>query len=119
MEAAPHLVQFDMSINLTTIMGIVVWLITLAVAWTKFGGRMDMLELRIGNVEKAIESIAETLKALNENKTQMALVQQTLTSLQREHSTLYETVESLRRGEGFITGPRRGNIQGEYSRASS
>lgn len=97
--------------------GVIVWVITITVAWTKFGGRIDMLELRITNVERAIESIATTLAALTKNETSMALMQQSLTSMQKELSTLHETVELMRRGEGFITGPRRGNIEGEWSRA--
>lgn len=114
---AASFVQFDMSINLTTILGVLVWMITLAIAWTKFGNRIDLLELRVQNVETAIASIAKTLESLNDNKTQLALIQQTLASVQKDHSTLHETVELMRRGEGFITGPRRGNIEGEWSRA--
>lgn len=114
MNPEPHFVSFDMSINLTTIIGIAVWLVTLAVAWTKFGGRIDMIELRVKNVEDAIRTIAETLAMFNKNETQLALIQQTLATLQKDHVMLHETVELLRRGEGFITGPRRGNIEGAY-----
>lgn len=109
--------QLDLSINLTTIIGIVVWIVTLAIAWSKFGNRIDMLELRVQNVEKAIASIAETLASFNKNETQLALMQQSITAIQAQQATLHETVELMRRGEGFITGPRRGNLQGEYSRS--
>lgn len=114
--AAAGPVVFDFTLNLTTIMGIVIWLITLAVAWTKFGGRMDLLELRVSNVEKALDKIADALTKFGLNEKSLILIQEQLSSLQKDHATLHETVERLRVGEGFIAGPRRGNIQGEYSR---
>lgn len=109
-------VAFDFTINLTTIIGVIVWLVTLAVAWTKFGGRMDMLELRVSNVEKALDKIATAIGLFGSNEKSLIVMQEQITTIQRDLSTLHETVERLRVGEGFIAGPRRGNVQGEYSR---
>jgi len=108
--------QFDFTINLTTILGIIVWLVTLAIAWSKFGGRIDMLEFRVTNIEKAVEKIATTLVLLQSNEKQIIVMSEHVASIQKEFATLHATVEQLRRGEGYVTGPRRGNIEGEYSR---
>ena len=118
MNGAVGPVAFDFTINLTTILGVVVWLVTLAIAWTKFGGRLDLLELRVSNVEKALDKIATALTLFGTNEKTLVLLQEQLSTLQRDLSTLHETVERLRVGEGFISGPRRGNVQGEYSRVS-
>lgn len=103
--------------NLITIsFGTIIWIITLAVAWTKFGGRMDMLEFRVKLVEDTLEKIATVLEKFTANEKEMALLKQEVAALQVEYSTLHSTVEGLRRGEGFIQGPRRGNIDGEHTR---
>lgn len=111
---------FDATIsagNLITILfGAIVWVITLAVAWTKFGGRMDMLEFRVKLVEDALERIAIILEKFSTNEKEVALLKQEVSALQVDYSTLHSTVEGLRKGEGFIQTPRRGNVDGEYSR---
>lgn len=106
--------QLDLSINLTTIVGIIVWLVTLAIAWTKFGGRIDMLELRVSNIEKAMEKIANSLETFQNNEKMLLLMEQQVATVQKQHAALNETVEMLRRGEGWITGPRRHSVEGEY-----
>lgn len=111
---------FDATISagnlITIVFGAVVWAITLAVAWTKFGGRMDMLEFRVELVEKTLVRIAEVLEKFNVNEREVALMKQEVSALQVDYSTLHATVEGLRRGEGFIQAPRRANIDGEYTR---
>lgn len=103
--------------NLITILfGAIIWVITLAVAWTKFGGRMDMLEFRVRLVEDALEKIAAVLEKFTDNQKEMALLKQEVVALQENYVTLHSTVEGLRKGEGFIQTPRRGNVDGEYSR---
>jgi hypothetical protein len=111
---------FDPSINagnlITILFGAIIWVVTLAVAWTKFGGRMDMLELRVELVEKTLERIAAVLEKFSTNEKEFALLKQEVSALQMDYSTLHSTVEGLRRGEGFIQNPRRGNVDGEYKR---
>lgn len=111
---------FDPTINagniITILFGVVIWAVTLAVAWTKFGGRMDMLEFRVGLVETALEKIADVLEKFSTNERDVALLKQEVSALQVDYSTLHSTVEGLRKGEGYIQQPRRGNIDGEYKR---
>ncbi|MDI3563570.1 hypothetical protein [Bradyrhizobium sp. Arg816] len=111
---------FDPTINagnlITIVLGVVIWTVTLAVAWTKFGGRMDMLEFRVGLVEDALGKIAAVLDKFSANEREVALLKQEVSALQVDYSTLHATVEGLRKGEGFIQNPRRSNIDGEYKR---
>ena len=69
---------FDLSINagnlITILFGAIIWVVTLAVAWTKFGGRMDMLEFRVELVEKTLERIAEVLEKFSVNEKEVALL---------------------------------------------
>lgn len=112
---------FDSTISagnlITIVSGALLWAITLAVAWTKFGGRMDMLEFRVELVEKTLVRIADVLEKFNVNEREVALLKQEVSALQLDYSTLHATVEGLRKGEGFIQAPRRGNVDGEYSRS--
>ena len=109
-------VAVDLSINLTTIIAIVVWLVTVAVAWAKFGGRLDMLEFRVTRMEEALSRIASVLEKQNMNERQLIIIGEQVATVQKDHATLHEVVEALRRGDGYITGPRRANLDGEYSR---
>lgn len=101
---------------ITIVFGGIIWIITLAVAWTKFGGRMDILEFRVKLVEDALKMIAALLEKFTTNEREVALLKQEVSALQVDYSTLHSTVEGLRKGEGFIQAPRRGNVDGEYSR---
>lgn len=111
---------FDASISagnlITIISGIVLWTITIAIAWTKFGGRMDMLEWRVKAVEDTLERITTVLEKFTTNETELALLKQHVAAIQTDLTTLHETVEGLRKGEGFIQSPRRSNMDGEYKR---
>jgi len=109
-------VVIDTTINLPVVFGVIVWLVTIIVAWTKFGGRIDIIELRVSHMEKTLETIANTLELFQSNEKTLMTIQLQLASMQKDHSVLYETVEQLRRGDGWITGPRRGNMEGEYKR---
>lgn len=111
---------FDTSISagnlITILIGVVVWVITLTVAWTKFGGRMDMIEFRVLRVEETLERIATVLEKFSNSEKDMALMKRDVSALQLDFATLNATVEGLRKGEGFIQAPRRANVDGEYLR---
>jgi predicted PurR-regulated permease PerM len=114
-----HEVTFDPTINivslLTLLIGGVVWLITIVIAWTKIDRRIDKIDFRVDLVEKTLEKISNTLDLMTKNNTQIALMAQELTALHLSHTTLNKTVEDLRRGTGWITSSRD-SITGEYSR---
>ena len=112
--------MLDTTINLgsvlTMVFGLVVWMITIAVAWTKFGSRMDMLEFRVKLMEDTLAAIKQVLEKFNTNEKDTALLKVEVAALHVDFAELNKTVEGLRRGEGFIQAGRRANVDGEYSR---
>lgn len=106
----------DMGSILTMVFGTVVWAITIAIAWTKFGSRMDMLEFRVKLVEDTLLSIKVILEKFSSSEKAVALLQVEVAGLHADVAALLVTIEGLRRGEGYIQSPRRGNVDGEYSR---
>lgn len=113
-------VQFETTINLGNIItifsGLIVWGITFAIAWTKFGNRIDMLDFRVELMEKVLDKIAVAIDKFTTNEKELALVKQQTAALELNFATLHKTVELLRAGNGWITNPRRGNVDGEYKR---
>ena len=112
-------IVFDGTINLGNILTIVfggaIWMITLAVAWTKFGGRMDMLEFRVDLLEKTLEGIKSILEKFVAQETELKLIKAAQVAQQLEIANLQRTIEGLRRGKGFINdGTRNGLAEEEY-----
>lgn len=104
--------------NLITIASMVaLWLITLAVAWTKFGGRMDMLEFRIKLMEDTLVRVAQVLEKFTASEKELLLLKTEVTALQADYTTLNVTVEELRRGKGWIQSGRYYGVDGEYPRS--
>lgn len=105
-------VVFDNTVNLgnvlTMVFGAVVWAITLAIAWTKLGGRIDLLQLRVTLLEKVLERIALVLDKFTTNETEVRLMKAQIVALETQYTTLHQTVEDLRRGKGWINDDRGG-----------
>ena len=110
-------IVFDGTINLgnilTMIFGAIVWTITLALAWSKLGGRITMLEFKADLVDKALINIAKVLEKFTTNEIEVRLLRQQVNALELQHAALFNLVEGLRRGEGYVN-ERRGNVEGEY-----
>lgn len=104
---------FDPTINVGNIVTIIIGIVTLTIAWVKLGGRLDMLEFRVNAMEDTLKRIAELIEKQVANEKQIALLHQEVTAVATQHTTLYATVEGMRRGEGFVIA-RRGNLEGEY-----
>lgn len=117
MSGGTGTIVFDGTINLgnilTMIFGAIVWSITLALAWSKLGGRITMLEFRTNLIEKALEQIADVLKKFTANEKEVALLKQQIAALELQHAALLSVVEGMRRGEGFVN-QRRVALDGEY-----
>lgn len=98
--------MFDPTITLGAIINAVVLLIGFVVAFTRIGGRIDLLSLRMASVEEAVKgshSVGSQIAVLEVRQTNHAT---NLATLQRE-------VSDLRRGKGYIKDQREG-IDGEY-----
>jgi hypothetical protein len=110
-------VQFEMNINLGHMLTIGFGIVAFVLAWGKFSARLDMLELRVGTMEKALEKIATALLQIGQNDKALGIMQSEQATMQNTLNLLQQQIEGLRRGEGFIAGPRRG-VDGEYSRSA-
>jgi SUMO ligase MMS21 Smc5/6 complex component len=108
--------NFDPTINAGNLIVVCLALIGLIAGWYKFGGRLDMLEYRVKAIEETLKIIAQVLEKQSANEKQLALVESHVNSLDAQFAVLSKDVSDLRRGEGFIQSPRRGNVDGEYSR---
>jgi pyruvate/2-oxoglutarate dehydrogenase complex dihydrolipoamide dehydrogenase (E3) component len=111
-------VVFDQTINLgnilTIVFGAIVWAVTIAIAWTRFGGRMDMLEFRIKLMEDTLKVIAAVLEKFTTNEKEVLLMKTQISALETNYSILHKTLEDLRRGKGFINDEPRRGLSEEY-----
>ncbi len=97
---------FDPSITLGAVLNACVLLVGFVVAFTRIGGRIDLLSLRLGSVEEALKNS----KGVD---SRIATVEERLTNHVSMLTTAQRDISDLRRGEGFIKGHRAG-IDGEY-----
>lgn len=97
---------FDPSITLGALLNAGVLLIGFVVAFTRIGGRIDLLSLRLGSVEEALKNA----KGVD---SRIATVEERLTNHVSMLTTAQRDISDLRRGKGYITGNRSG-LNGEY-----
>ena len=98
---------FDPSITLGALLNAAVLLVGFVVAFTRIGGRIDLLAQRL----KAVE---DTLKDTRDFEKRLTINEERITNHGRSIITIQEEVSDLRRGKGFITSNRKG-VEGEYS----
>lgn len=98
--------QFDPSITLGALLNAGVLLVGFVVAFTRIGGRIDLLSLRLVSVEEALKNA----KGVD---SRIATVEERLTNHVSMLTTAQRDISDLRRGEGFIAGHRKG-VDGEY-----
>lgn len=95
--------------NPTVIFGLfnlVAYVVTIAIAFTKLGGRMDVISTRLTSVEMDVRNLAATDRRI-------AVIEERQTSHARMITNSMEDIQSLRKGEGFISGHRT-RVDGEY-----
>jgi len=97
---------FDPSITMGAVLNAGVLLVGFVVAFTRIGGRIDLLAQRMQAVETSLEKSADTDKRLTTLEERLTNHVQMLTIAQRD-------ISDLRRGAGFITAARR-QVDGEY-----
>lgn len=98
---------FDPSITLGAVLNAGVLLIGFVVAFTRIGGRIDLLSQRIETMEAAIREHKDFDKRLTTTEERLTNHVAMLTTVQRDLS-------DMRRGEGWITNHRK-SVDGEYS----
>lgn len=98
---------FDPTITFGAILNAAVLLVGFVVAFTRIGGRIDLLAQRL----KAVE---DTLKDTKDFEKRLTINEERITNHGRSITTIQQDVSDMRRGEGFIAGHRK-SVDGEYS----
>lgn len=96
---------FDPTITSGAVLNAIVLLVGFVVAFTRIGGRIDLLAQRLKTVEEA-------LKRLSDNNTRIAIMEERVTNHGKMITAVQSDIAELRRGTGFIKGHR--GIDGEY-----
>ena len=99
-------VIFDPTITLGAIVNAVFLLVGFVVAFTRIGGRIDLLSLRLGAVEDAVKG-SRTVDS------RIGILEERVTNHATIISTAQRDISDLRHGNGFIKDRRHG-IDGEY-----
>ena len=85
---------------------LVAYVVTIAIAFTKLGGRMDVIVTRLKSVEDDIRELASTDRRLS-------VIEERQNSHAKMLTNSQEDIQSLRKGDGFIRGHRT-SVEGEY-----
>lgn len=97
----------DTTINLGNVATALIALVGFVIAFTKMGGRLDLLTLRIKAVEEALKSQSDVVTRVAIIETRQAAQDQLIATQGKEMS-------DLRRGRGFVQDRSAGGIDGEY-----
>jgi|JI10StandDraft_1071094.scaffolds.fasta_scaffold238374_2 uncharacterized membrane protein len=91
------------------------FLIVFVGGWYNFRGRLDMLEYRTKSIEDTLKIIATAIEKQTSNEKQIALLDMRIAVAENHAKTVAKEISELRRGDGFIRGPQRTGIDGQYS----
>lgn len=83
------------------------YVVTIAIAFTKLGGRQDVMSARLKNIETDMHDLKTTDRRLS-------VIEERQTNHARMQTQLMDEIQHLRKGEGFIQS-RRSSVDGEYS----
>jgi hypothetical protein len=97
---------FDPTITSGSLINALVLLVGFVVAFTRIGGRIDLLSQRLKTVEEA-------LTKLTDDGTRLAILEERVTNHGKMITTAQQVIEDLRHGKGFITS-NRSTVNGEY-----
>jgi len=97
---------FDPSITFGALLNAGVLLVGFVVAFTRIGGRIDLLAQRLKAVEEAVKESSDIDKRL-------ATLEERVTNHVHMLTIAQADISDLRRGKGFITSHRQ-SVDGEY-----
>ena len=98
---------FDPTITFGAILNAGVLLVGFVVAFTRIGGRIDLLTQRLASVEDNLRATRDVSERLAVIETRQATHGQLIALGQRE-------VSELRHGRGFVQDRSQGGIDGQY-----
>ena len=96
---------FDPTITWGAIINAIVLLIGFSAAFTRIGGRIELLAQRLKSVEEAITKQSN-------NDTRIAILEERVTNHGKMITASQSDISDLRKGIGFIKGHR--GVDGEY-----
>lgn len=110
---------FDPTITFGAVLNAAVLLVGFVVAFTRIGGRLDLINQRMDLSEQVqtnrLEAIEASLKSAAEDQRRLSTLEERLTNHVKMLTVLQRDVSDLRRGDGFIRSTRQqGGIDGEY-----
>ena len=85
---------------------LVAYVVTITIAFTKLGGRMDVIVTRLTSVEVDVRNLGATDRRIS-------VIEERQNSHAKMITNMQEDIQSLRKGEGYIRG-HRSSIDGEY-----
>lgn len=97
---------FDPSITLGAVLNAGVLLVGFVVAFTRIGGRIDLMAQRLEAVEAALKSSGDFDRRL-------ATLEERITNHVRMLTIAQKDISDLRHGQGFIQSHRK-SVDGEY-----
>ena len=97
---------FDPTITSGAILNALVLLVGFVVAFTRIGGRIDLLTLRMEAMEKKIDSSSDHDK-------RVSILEERITNHVKMLTVAQRDISDLRRGKGFIQNHRE-SVDGEY-----
>lgn len=111
--------SFDPTITFGAVLNAAVLLVGFVVAFTRIGGRLDLLNQRLDSTEKVttrrLENIEESLLTTAEDNRRLATLEERLTNHVKMLTIAQRDISDLRRGDGFIRASRQqGGVDGEY-----
>jgi hypothetical protein len=99
---------FDPTISFGAILNAVVLLIGFVVAFTRLGGRIDLMSLRMVAVEEAV-------KGARTSDTRLVILEERVTNHGTTLATTQKDISDLRHGRGWVTDQyQRKGVDGEY-----
>lgn len=90
---------FDPTITFGALINAGVLMVGFVVAFTRIGGRIDLLSLRLGAVEESLKAQRDVSERLAIIETRQATHGQMIAAIQAD-------IAEMKRGRGFVIGPR-------------
>lgn len=104
---AAYIVTFDPTITFGAILNAAVILIGFVVAFTRIGGRIDLLTQRIISIEENLRNNRDVSERLAVIETRQGTHGQMIVNLQNDYG-------DLKKGRGFVQNRSEGGVNGEY-----
>jgi hypothetical protein len=111
--------QIDTTINIGNVLVAIFAIISFAVAFTKLGGRIDLLKTDVGGridlLGQRVQGVEERMKNQGDVSTRVAVLEVRQAADSKLIADLSGAVSDLRRGQGFIQASRKeGGVDGEW-----